>query len=171
MIVGAWVLVLGLLTIAFTDVLDYHDRPNRELVLSAATPSEVTLRRNRHGQYLAEGAINQRRVTFLVDTGATLVSVPLRLARRLGLRRGAAVSIETANGKAQAFLTRLDSVSLGKIELQDIRALINPGQQGEEILLGMSFLKRLEFTQKGRELTIRQVAQPSTTNRYSAPEG
>ena len=159
MIVCAWVLVLGLLTIAFTDVLDYQDNPNRELTL-VAPPSEVTLRRNRYGQYLAKGAINQRRVTFLVDTGATLVSVPLRLAQRLDLRRGASVPIETANGKTQAFLTRLDSVSLGKIKLHNIRALINPGQQGKEVLLGMSFLKQLEFTQKGRELTVRQGAQP-----------
>ena len=160
MIVCAWILVLGLLTIAFTDVLDYLDHPNRDLTPSSTASPEVTLRRNRQGQYLAEGAINQRRVTLLVDTGATLVSVPLRLARHLGLRRGAPVWVETANGKTQAFLTRLDSVSLGKIKLHDIRALINPGQQGEEVLLGMSFLKQLEFTQRGRELTVRQLATP-----------
>ncbi|HIF55390.1 MAG TPA: TIGR02281 family clan AA aspartic protease, partial [Methylococcaceae bacterium] len=55
----------------------------------------------------------------------------------------------------KVFTTRLDSVSVGAIELNNIRATINPHMQGKEILLGMSFLKHLEMMQKGQELTLR----------------
>jgi aspartyl protease family protein len=40
--------------------------------------------------------------------------------------------------------------------LQQVRASINPNMQGNEVLLGMSFLKHLEFTQRGDSLTLRQ---------------
>jgi aspartyl protease family protein len=78
------------------------------------------------------------------------------MAEKLGLRRGPAQQYNTANGVITGYLTRLNSVRLGDIELHDIRASINPRDQGDELLLGMSFLRELEFTQRGDTLTIRQ---------------
>ena len=57
------------------------------------------------------------------------------------------------------FLTRLDSISIGDIEIRDIRATINPNTDDDDILLGMTFLKHLEFTQRGNTLTLRQYPQ------------
>ena len=51
---------------------------------------------------------------------------------------------------------RLDSVGVGEIKLRDLRAGITPGLTGEEVLLGMSFLRELEFIQRGNTLTLRQ---------------
>ena len=91
-----------------------------------------------------------------MDTGATSVSVPASVARPIGLKRGAPQRANTANGQITTYATRLDEVRLGDIRLDNVRADINPHMQGDEVLLGMSFLRKLEFTQRDRELTIRQ---------------
>jgi len=158
MTVLAWILVLGLLSAFFSDWMGKRDNPNQQVrtQLSADGAREVVLRQNRAGHYVANGAINGQTVTFLVDTGATMVSVPASIAGRLGLKRGVALRANTANGVVTTYSTRLDQVRLGDIELNNVRADINPGMRGDEVLLGMSFLRKLEFTQRGRELTIRQ---------------
>jgi aspartyl protease family protein len=53
-------------------------------------------------------------------------------------------------------MATLDSVSVGDIELRGVRAGITPGLKTDEVLLGMSFLKHIEFTQRGDMLILRQ---------------
>ena len=105
---------------------------------------------------MAGGTINGEDVTFLLDTGATQVAVPIEVAQRLGLQAGAAIIISTANGRATAHRTRLQRLQLGDIVLTDVDALIAPGMGGDDVLLGMSALKQLEFTQRGGTLLLRQ---------------
>ncbi len=95
----------------------------------------------------------------MLDTGATTVSVPAAVAHRLGLKRGPPVLSNTANGTITTYLTRLASVSVGDITLHNVKANINPHMGGNEVLLGMSFLKHLEFTQRGDTLTLKQLPQ------------
>jgi aspartyl protease family protein len=94
-------------------------------------------------------------VTFLLDTGATDVAIPEDLADRLRLeRRGGGIS-QTANGPVAVWQTMLDTVTLGAISLSDVRASILPSMRGtEKVLLGMSFLKQLEFTQRDGQLIL-----------------
>jgi aspartyl protease family protein len=117
---------------------------------------EVILQRNKFGHYVTSGEINGKPVTFLLDTGATGVAIPESTAKRLGLQRGRAYQSQTANGIAIGYATLLDLVAVGDIELQDVRAGIAPGLQGGQILLGMTFLKHIEFTQRGDTLILRQ---------------
>jgi aspartyl protease family protein len=116
----------------------------------------VKLQRNRRGHYVASGTINGQPVVFFLDTGATIVSIPEPVARRLNLQRGVELQASTANGTVTTYSTELDSVAVGDIELHRVRASINPQMQSDEILLGMSFLKHLEFTQRGETLILRQ---------------
>lgn len=156
MIYSAWILLLVILTYGFNNYLDQQNNPNQELKTewNAQSP-KVKLLRNRYGHYLANGKINNIPVTFLLDTGATLISIPSSIAEKLNLKKGIATQSRTANGSITVYNTRLDSVSLGAIKLTNIRASINPHMSGEEILLGMSFLKHLEISQKGNELTLK----------------
>ena len=158
MIIAAWLLILGLLAIPFSGLLEDKHNPNRNVEGARLSDgsAEVTLLRNRQGHYVAPGLINGRPVSFMLDTGATVVSVPETMARDIGLTRGRPVTLETANGTRRAWATRLDRVELGTIRLDNIPAVINPGHGTPQVLLGMSFLKQLEFTQRGRELTLRQ---------------
>ncbi len=158
MIFAAWALLLGLLAMFFSNLLEQQYNPNRDLVNTSteAGPKEIVLLRNRAGHYVAPGSINGTPVIFLLDTGATNVAVSASLAERLALKRGAKSISLTANGRVKTWLTRLDQVQLGSIIRQDVRATIMPGMGGDEVLLGMSFLKHLELVQKGKTLILRQ---------------
>ena len=156
MISLAWLLVLGLLTLGFDNWLAEQRNPNREVSVSATGAGDaIELERNRYGHYLASGKINGEPVEFLLDTGATDVSIPAHLADRLRLIPGPRIPVYTANGTIEVRLTELERVELGPIVLSDIAANINPHMAEDEVLLGMSFLKRLEFTQRGDILTLR----------------
>ncbi len=158
MTIAGWIAGLALLTLLFNNVLEKQENPNQRVAarMGDGGVREVVLQRNRYGHYVANGEINGRTVEFLLDTGATDVSIPQSLAARLGLERGQPITYNTANGNITAYLTRIRDLRLGNIALQDIPASINPYKGDETILLGMSFLKHLEFTQRGDTLIIRQ---------------
>lgn len=145
---------LALGWVSFDSVLERRDNPNRNLVVTQGA-QELVLKRNRFGHYLAPGEINGQPVVFLLDTGATQVSVPAHLGPQLGLRPGAAGSVITANGNVTVHQTRIDTLALGPFEIRNVSGHLNPGMQGAEILLGMSVLRHLEFTQRGDTLTLR----------------
>ena len=147
MLTIAWLLIMGGVYWFFSDWEAKQSNPNTARLLN--------LTRNRAGHYVAAGEINGRQVTFLLDTGATWVALPTGLARELGLKRGAAVTLQTANGSAVGYRTRLDRVRLGPIEMRDVGALVADGMDADTVLLGMNFLKRVEFTQRGEQLILR----------------
>ncbi len=158
MIIIAWVLVFGML-VWFFGVLEKNKRnPNQNVstqVLSGGE-KEVVLQSGSYGHYIATGKINDIKVTFLVDTGASYVSVPESVAKKIGLKKGREMLVSTANGNVSVYATTLEEISIGEIKLHDIKADINPHMDGNEILLGMSFLRNLSVTHHGDQLTIRQ---------------
>jgi aspartyl protease family protein len=116
----------------------------------------VVLEQDRSGHYEAEGSINGQAVTFLVDTGATDIALPESAARALGLEFGPRVQVMTAAGPADAWVTRLDEVTVGGISRKNVRASITSGEFNG-ILLGMSFLKHYGLQQQDGKLVIREV--------------
>ena len=152
----AWIMFLALLTFFFNNYLDRQNNPNQKVSSEFDNNiTEVRLIQNRYGHYLVNGQINHLPVTFLLDTGATLISIPSQIAQQLQLKKGYPSQSRTANGNITVYSTRLNSVSIGAIELNNIRASINPYMAGDEILLGMNFMKHLEMTQRGKELILR----------------
>ena len=156
--IAAWCIGLSLITYVFAGMLDRQYNPNQdpETRLSGAN-TEVVLERNRAGHYVATGIINGEPVVFLVDTGATSVSIPAHLADRLRLTPGRTAYAQTANGVVTVAQTQIDTIQLGGIQLRNVAANLNPGMQDDEILLGMSFLTQVEFTQKGNTLILRTL--------------
>jgi len=118
------------------------DDPNPALILKA----------NRYGQYQIIGSANENRVLFLLDTGASEISIPISVAERLNLRKGQGYPVSTANGELTVYSTRLDEVTIGPFTMQNVRAHINPGMRGDVALLGMSFLRHFEMIQRSGEL-------------------
>ena len=115
--------------------------------------AQVMLERDRSGHFLAQGEINGHPVLFLVDTGATDVVISEKAAREMGLEFGPRTTVMTAAGPARAWRTRLDRVSLGTVALDNVRATITPGL-GNEVLLGMSFLKYFHMRQDGNQMVL-----------------
>jgi len=150
-----WLLILGGGWWVAQRWMEEQANPNQRVAVTGN--GEVVLERNRQGHYVADGEINGTKVTFMVDTGATSVALSSRLARELGLKRGAAVQVNTANGAAVAYETRLDSVRLGAIVVHDVAAGFSDGMMDNTVLLGMSFLKHLEFTQRENQLILRPL--------------
>lgn len=151
----ASLLVLGMFYLYFENSLQARDNPNRQLQI--APGSELVLKRSRDGHYIFPGTINGQPVSFLLDTGATLVSVPAHMGSVLGLTAGAPRQAVTANGTVMTRATRLDSLAFGPFDLRGVPASLNPGMLGEQVLLGMSVLKHLEFAQRGDTLVLRPL--------------
>lgn len=157
MLFAAWIVGLALLALFFNALVERQHNPNP--APSAITGHDcapaVVLQRNRAGHYVATGAINGVPVRFLIDTGATDVALSLPLAQRLNLPLGAGALTSTANGTVQTWRTRLESVDLGGLVAHRVRASVLPNMPGDEVLLGMSYLKHLELIQRDGTLTLR----------------
>ena len=151
-----WLGVLLVLVLFFQDQLQEQYNPNQNLAQQSGASEAVVLQRNKQGHYVATGLINGQKVVFLLDTGATDVAIPEPIAKQLGLRYGRAGQVNTANGVSRTFDTMLDTLSLCSITQQQVPAVIVPGYESPAILLGMSFLKHIEFSQRGDILTLRK---------------
>jgi len=137
-------------------LMDGIINPNKAALLG--NDRTVTLQRGADGHYRAEAMINGVKVDVLVDTGATGVAISEKVANKLGLKSHSAIRTSTANGDTVAYMTRLDSVKLGSIEAKDVAATIAPGLYGD-VLLGMSFLSRMDVRLLKGEMTIKQVEE------------
>jgi aspartyl protease family protein len=115
----------------------------------ASTPAaarEIIIPAGPGGHFVAAGAINGRAVQFMVDTGATLVSLSEVEAERIGLdyRNGRRMMMSTANGNVAAYEVTLTRLRVGDVELANIGAIVMPAQM-PMVLLGNSFLARFQM--------------------------
>lgn len=127
-----------------------------ESAAQTAGNTRVTLAPDDRGHFVTQGNVNGMSVRFLVDTGATYVTLPAAEARRLGLdlekaRRGVS---STANGNVPVYVVSLDSVKVGDITLYNVPAVVNGGAGLDIALLGMSFLSRTQMRADGPNLVL-----------------
>ena len=112
-----------------------------------------------NGMYSTTGFINGHPVNLLVDTGATWIAMNVHQARRLSInfryigKRG---SVSTANGVVPVYRVVLDKVKVGEIELRNVAAGVLEGDSPREVLLGNSFLNRVEMQRQGQVMLLRQ---------------
>jgi aspartyl protease family protein len=122
----------------------------------ASSAQSVTLSADPRGHFLVDGQVNGGTVRFLVDTGATAVSLSAPDATRLGIdyRKGQQGLMGTANGTAVAYRVRLDTVRVGEIVVNNVEAVVVEGNQMPFALLGMSFLNRMEMKRDGQTMVL-----------------
>ena len=110
------------------------------------------------GMYSVKGKINKQATQFLVDTGATFVTMSGDKAQALGIdyRLGLPAQAQTAAAVVQAWQIKLDTVSIGGILIRDVDAIVIPGNQPFEVLLGNSFLKHTSIHRAGQVLEIKK---------------
>ncbi|HEU5282933.1 MAG TPA: TIGR02281 family clan AA aspartic protease [Burkholderiales bacterium] len=127
--------------------------------VSTATPASgaarVTLIADERGHFVTAGTVNGASMRFLVDTGATMISMGVGDARRVGIDylKGEQGFTRTANGVARVYKVRLDTVRVGDITLNGVDALVHETDL-PWALLGMSFLNRVEMNRQGDNLTL-----------------
>ena len=127
--IGGWMIaLLWLLLLGGGSLLANQWIKNRDAAKVTIRPSsdgmssELALKANRHGQYLLTGSANGENVEFLLDTGASMISIPETVANRLNLRRGSSYPVSTANGQITVYSTQLDEVSVGPFTLNNVPA-------------------------------------------------
>lgn len=157
MMILAWIAGLAVAMHFFSQWEARRYNPNQSPVSQhSGNAIEVTLESNSQGHYLLNGRINQQEVTFIIDTGASQVSIPAEIAEKIGLKPGSPITLNTANGRATGHRTEIETLSLGDIQLHGVQALIVPNMGKSYVLLGMSALNHLEFTQRSGTLLLRQ---------------
>lgn len=129
-----------------------------EMRIGSRTASSVVLQSDARGHFMAGARINGASVPVLVDTGASVVSMNMQEARRLGVDFTGAqrIVMRTANGERAAWRVRLASVQIGDIVLANVEGSVADG--GPEVLpvvlLGMSFLNQVDMQRSGANLTL-----------------
>ena len=107
----------------------------------------MIVNRRLSGEFSVAARVNGARVTFLFDTGASMVVLTAADARRAGVNVAGLVydvPVTTANGAALAAEARLDQIAVGPILMRSVPALVARPGALEQSLLGMSFLERLK---------------------------
>ena len=118
---------------------------------------KVVMTADNQGHFYTTGTINGVSVRFLVDTGATMISLGASDARRIGLdfNRGQKGMTQTANGQTAVSKIQLDTVRIGDVTLHNVDALIHQTEM-PMALLGMSFLNRMEMQRDGSSMTLKK---------------
>jgi aspartyl protease family protein len=113
-----------------------NESASREIVIPASSG----------GHFMASGSINGKSAQFMVDTGATLVSVGKADAERLGLDLSAARQgvTQTANGPVPVQIIVLPRLRVGNVEVSNVGAAVMPSSM-PHVLLGNSFLSRFQM--------------------------
>lgn len=141
--------------------IDGHRRTlgmGRGAVVSGAVAGAagVTLYADPDGHFFGEGSINGKPVRFLLDTGATAVSMSGSQARRLGIdyMAGKAGATSTAGGVVKAWQVTLNNIKVGELVLNQVTGLVIEGDAPPFVLLGMSALNRVEMKRDGIAMTL-----------------
>lgn len=111
------------------------------------------------GMYMGSGSINGQPVSFIVDTGASAISMNEAEARKLGIDFrvvGDPIRVATANGLVHAYKVSLDRVKVGDIQLPNVTGIVHEGGSPPIILLGMSFLGQLDMQRDGDRLVLKK---------------
>ncbi len=121
----------------------------------AGSGRKIILMSDSRGHFVNQGLINGRMMQFMVDTGATTVAIGKPDADRMGLeyQTGQPVRMNTANGVAQGWRIRLNSVRIGEVEVFDVDAIVTP-QAMPYVLLGNSFLASFQMTRNNDQMVL-----------------
>ena len=115
----------------------------------------IVLAGDSRGHFVSQGQINGRTMQFMVDTGATTVAIGQPDAERMGLnyKKGQPVRMTTANGVAQGWRLKLDTVRIGDVQVYGVDAVVTP-QSMPYVLLGNSFLTEFQMTRHNDQMVL-----------------
>nr|WP_196250286.1 TIGR02281 family clan AA aspartic protease [Comamonas testosteroni] len=121
----------------------------------AARSGRLVLIADSRGHFIDRGYINGKTMQYMVDTGASTIAIGRADADRMGLpyEQGVPVLMRTANGTAQGWRIKLDSVKLGEMEVYGMDAVVAP-QSMPYVLLGNNLLTQFQMTRRGNEMVL-----------------
>ena len=131
------------------------EAPSRVGAAVGSGADKIVLTAGDGGHFIANGRINGQQSRMMVDTGATIVSISVDEATRLGIKfhDGRMALASTANGQVPMWLVKLDSVRIGDMEVRDVDAAVTPAQM-PYVLLGNSFLDRFQMKRENNLMVL-----------------
>lgn len=153
-IAAVWLAVAGALYFVFERIEDKRQASLKPYALSSG---DLVIPRQRDGHFHVQGEVNRQPVTFLVDTGASHVSVSETLAQQAQLPAGQDIALHTANGQRPGQLIYGVPVRAGHLALNDASVTVGlSGLRPDQALLGQSFLKQFDVEIRRNEMVLRQ---------------
>ncbi len=141
---GIGALILTVYTLR-EDFMQIGERVTGEVMPFQASENangDLVLKRAQDGHFHIEVRVNGEPIRFLVDTGASIVTLSEDDARRAGYDPSTldyTLQFSTANGTAWGAPIRIDQMRAGPLIARDVRAAVG-GAGMSKSLLGMSFL-------------------------------
>ena len=144
-----WCVVMGLLYLLMTHYL----KPTQTQVLANG---DLVIERARDGHFYAMGTVNGRAAKFMVDTGASVVSVSEEFARQAGIVGGTPTTFHTANGPRAGRLVQGVTVGMGPVSVSNVRVGVGlVGGDDSDALLGQSFLSQFDIRINNKQMVLR----------------
>ncbi|HET7851018.1 MAG TPA: TIGR02281 family clan AA aspartic protease [Pseudolabrys sp.] len=154
------VILAAAVVVGATYAAKFADRETASQSVERSAPSEpiavtaqsgsggrtVELAGDRHGHFPVDADVDGQRIDFIIDTGASLVTLRESDAASLGIHPMPAdynAVVSTANGRIKAARARLNRIEVGDITVYNVSALVLPDEALGKSLLGASFLSRL----------------------------
>ncbi len=134
-------------------VADVYRKPAEGKVLAHGV---LEIPRDRDGHFRVSGAVNGVPVQFMVDTGASIISITDRVAERAQLPEGVPIQFQTANGVREGTMRRADRIDVGPLTVNNLR--VGTGYTGEsekDALLGQNFLRYFDVSMSGSTMVLR----------------
>lgn len=122
---------------------------------AVSSQQRIVLGADERGHFTGIGAINGQTMSFVIDTGATLVTIGMSDADRMRLdyKNGRRIFVETANGRVPGHLLTLERVRIGEVEVYGVEALVTP-QPMSTVLVGNSYLTRFQMRRDSNIMTL-----------------
>jgi len=144
-----WCAVMGLLYMLMTNYL----KPKQAQVLANG---DLAINRSQDGHFYTTGTINGKEAKFMVDTGASLVSVSEEFAQKAFIRGGVPTTFKTANGDRPGLVVEGVGVSIGPVSVTNVKVGVGlRGGDENDALLGQSFLSKFDITMSKTQMVLR----------------
>ena len=144
-----WFVVMGMLYALMTHYL----KPKQSQILANG---DLVIERSNDGHFYVEGKVNGRNTKFMVDTGASLVTITDAFAKNASILGGVATTFKTANGDSPGRVVEGLVVSVGQISVTNIKVGVGlVGGPENEALLGQSFLSKFDITITKNQMLLR----------------
>ncbi len=130
-------------------------------------PVVLTLQQNISGHYKATGSINNKPLNFVVDTGATLVSLPELIAHEASIYCDEKIKVDTANGAVDSCTAKINELKFGPFIIKDVTAVLQSNL--EQPLLGMNVLQLFKIEQNSGEMKLTVLENAKSNNNENSP--
>lgn len=115
---------------------------------------EIVIAKAQDGHHYIDGILNGKQIRFMIDTGASYVSIGGNLAAQLGLLSGKPTKFDTANGSVIGQLFENQSIKVSGLAIPPLTIGVMPNSPNTA-LLGQNFLRHVELLQVDNKLVLR----------------